>query len=383
MPKIALCSDSNGTTAYVSQPQLYLTLIASGLGFPNVANYSVSGQTSAQIKAQVQQAIADGASLVLINAGTNDFSQGYNQPAEPILANILANVSQMIGLCKAAGAQCVVMSPILPNTLTQVRRHVELGERLAALCLSQGVDYVPVVESMLAKFDGSNVTGWYTGADWHGTAIWHQFVADLVLTRQHGLASAPLPPATGILFDLVTTGANGSTAFTDASPFQRPITALGNAQIQGNKATFDGVGDALQIPDIAELAGASDFSIRAEDVTFNAANGVLFMQRQAPGDYLIFHTNAGSLLFQAIVASGVTPPLINATAVWTPTPGVQYASIEVRRIAGVISLFVNDAVLGSPINNAVALPNFAAPVTVAAATGGLNGMLRRMLITRT
>ncbi len=386
MPKIAFCGDSNMTTAYVTQAQLYTTLIAAGLGFTNSQSYAVSGQTSTQGKAQVTAAIAGGATEVWVDCITNDFSQGHDQPAEPIIAGALANYSWIIATCKTAGVRCVMQSPILPNTLAQVYRHLEFARRLDTLCQKEGVDYIPATEAMLRKFDGGDLTGWYAndGYGWHGSAVWHQFRADLVLTRQHSVAGVapPVPPPSGVIFDLSCVGTNGSSTFTDTSSFQRAVTALGGAQIQSNAAVLDTAGKALQVADIAELAGAQDFSIRAGDVTFNGASGLIVQQRQGAGDYLALHTYGGNLLFQVIVGSVVTPILINAVAAWAPVLGTEYASIEVRRVSGVISLLVNDAVVGTPVNNAVALPNFAAPVTIGAASGGLNGKLRRLTISR-
>lgn len=73
MKKLALCSDSNGTTAYVTSDQTYLSQIAASIGYTPV-NYSVSGYTAAQIKACVVQAISDGSDAIMIVAGTNNLS---------------------------------------------------------------------------------------------------------------------------------------------------------------------------------------------------------------------------------------------------------------------------------------------------------------------
>jgi hypothetical protein len=67
------------------------------------------------------------------------------------------------------------------------------------------------------------------------------------------------------ILDLRMTGANGSTSFVDSSSYNHPITAVGNAQIQGNELLLDGEGSHLiTAPNEVFALGASDFRVEGE-----------------------------------------------------------------------------------------------------------------------
>ena len=381
LKKFALCSDSNGTPHYVTTDQTYLAQIAAALGYTPV-NYSVSGYTSAQIKACVVQAIADGSNAIMIVAGTNNFSQGQLSPMQTVISTILADVGDAIALVKAAGRLCIVGSPIMPNDITQVHRHLELARQLEFKCAREGVAYIPIAERMLAWFDARALLtdvapNVYTTEGWHGLASWHAFVAGLVIERQLVSLSEPIT-----LFDLVTTGANGSTAFSDASMFMRAVTAVGSANIQSNAAVFDGTGDALTIADSNDFAiGAQNFSIEVK-ASVNSTNAVFLIQRQASGDYFIFDINSGKIRCQAL-SGGAIP--FNAQVNWSPSTGTPYA-VRVERKSGVVRFFVDGTFIGPATISTYSIPDYAAPLSIGAGDSmpagyGYNGSISGLKIT--
>jgi len=268
------------------------------------------------------------------------------------------------------------MSPILPNDITQTRRHIDLSMRLGQLCANQGVDFLPLTELMLQKFDGGDITGWYTPEGWHGYAVWHQFVADLVTRRQHSIVGS----SNTTLLDLQMQGADGSTMFIDSSPYARTITAIGNAHIQGNSAVFDGIGDALRIPDSNDFAfGNADWTIEAQ-VKFSVLGGIFLIQRSGTGDYFIFDYTGTNLRFQILLGSQI---LLDLQAAWSPVVGISY-KVKVAHKNNVYSLYVDDVQIGNSIPSSVGMPNYAAPLSVGAGDivpTGFNGSISSLKIT--
>lgn len=380
MAKFGLCSDSNGTPHYVTEGQTYLSIIASSLGFQPV-NYSVSGFTAAQIKAKVEQAIAENCQTIMIVAGTNNFSQNQLVPVHTVVNQIMADVVDSVAMVKAAGRRCIVGSPILPSDITQVYRHLELARRLEMMCAREGVMYIPITERMLTWFDGRALIGdvlanVYTTEGWHGLASWHAFVAGLVIERQLTVKADPV-----VLFDLRTVGMNGSTSFSDQSDFMRSVAVVGNTNIQNDAAVFDGFGDALIVPDSNDFCfGAKDFSISVT-AKVNSANAVFLIQRQAAGDYFIFDLNSGKIRCQALSASTIP---FNCQVDFVPAIGTEY-QIRVERRAGVVRFFVDGALAGPAILNAFSIPNYAAPLSIGAGDilppgSGFNGSISGLKI---
>jgi hypothetical protein len=80
------------------------------------------------------------------------------------------------------------------------------------------------------------------------------------------------------ILDLRMTGANGSSTFVDSSSYNHTITAVGDAQIQGNELLLDGEGSHLiTAPNEVFTLGTSDFRIEGEITYDSFPEGSVYM----------------------------------------------------------------------------------------------------------
>lgn len=376
MLKLALCSDSNGTNAYVIANQIYGKLIADHIG-ATFTNYSVSTKRSDEIISFVSSAISAGNDIIIINAGTNNFSQNYSADPNTVISAIVADVKTMIDNCQAANIKPIVMSPILPNDIQQFERHIELGNRLAYLCANEGVDYVPVAETMAAILDGGSPSWSWTVDGYHGLANWHLLVANLVINRQYAVSVLP-PSSPVVLLNIV----NG----IDTSTFSRAITLVGNTFVDSSPNAgflrFDGVNDRAILSDSADWAFSSDnFTIEIK-VKYNTLGGFLLIQRSGSGDYLLFYNDGTTTYFQ--VVSGTTI-ILNAQFTWVPSTGTVY-DLKLERIGTSFKFYVNGSQVGSTVTSSVSIPDYSAALSIGedsfSGSGDFNGWINNIKITR-
>ncbi len=350
MPTLALCSDSNGTNAYVTSAQIYGKLIADALGC-TFTNYSVSGYTSGQISTTVSTAISAGSDWIIACPGTNDFSQAVTSGAKihDVIKTLCDNVGTMCDNAIAAGKVLTVMSPIFPRTVMQIHE-LEAERAMWRVCSQKGVDFVPLATHMLNVFSNkqeTDITLYYTGADYHGTALWHSMVADLVIKRQHGAAVAP-PSGPAIIYQLA------SQVFAGA---------------------------AITTPDSPQFAiGTDKFSIEM-NIKYTTLGGFLTCQRSGVSNYVLFYNASGVTHFDVVNGS----VLANPSWSWSPVIGTTYA-IKLERIGNDFKFYVNGSQVSSTVTVAVSIPDYAAPLAIGGdyftGTGGLYGEITNLKITR-
>ena len=163
-------------------------------------------------------------------------------------------------------------------------------------------------------------------------------------------------------------GTDGSTVFTDSSPYARPITVGGNAQIDtaqsvfgGASGLFDGTGDYLTVADSADFAfGTGNFTMDWW-VRFNVVGTAVFYGQDSGADviYVQYQSSPSAMNLQIYASAALKVAL---TAPWTPVAGVNYHVALVRN-GSVFTFYVNGTSIGS-VTDSDAVPNIAAPVYI-------------------
>lgn len=114
-----------------------------------------------------------------------------------------------------------------------------------------GINIGAIIESVIPD----EPTQFVSGGIAIGGTIAVEFATEILVGGVQVGAIHGEPVSTlSLVFLLQMTGSNGSTTFTDLSSNQIPVTAYGNAQINGNELLTDGVGDYI-------LASGSAFGL--------------------------------------------------------------------------------------------------------------------------
>lgn len=155
-------------------------------------------------------------------------------------------------------------------------------------------------------------------------------------------------------------GTNGSSTFTDSSPFNRSFTArFGSPIISTEQSKFSGSSLKLNGSSSIFAADSSDLELLDSDFTFEffvyptaAPNGIWLVSRWESSNlaYQIYTTGSGKIAFDfrnsaggAIVSTGTTTIPINT---WTHIAIVRSGSSIKAYIEGVLDA-ANNAVTGS------------------------------------
>lgn len=191
-------------------------------------------------------------------------------------------------------------------------------------------------------------------------------------------------------------GQNGSTNFFDSSPYARPVTVYGDAQIStaqspfgGSSAAFDGTGDGLSVPDSADLNfGSSDFTLEVFGYlnSTSVVQTILTKRAAAGGNTSPFHiifNNAGSRFEFYSTSNGSTNDIANGASMGSAAINTWY-HIAVTRSGNSIRLFNTGTQVGSTITTSASLYSNSDTVRIGAQGNGtansLNGYLRQVRI---
>lgn len=150
------------------------------------------------------------------------------------------------------------------------------------------------------------------------------------------------PEFANVTFLLDTTGADGSTVFTDSSSLGHTITTLGDAQVTSNQLDCDGVGDFILTPKhVGFDLGAGDFCIEVwAAVRSNPSTGprplIAYWKTGGGLSWYLGFDNSNSLVFYYSLdgGSGVFTPASSGT-ITQVTP----QHFMVNRISGTLRLF--------------------------------------------
>ena len=154
------------------------------------------------------------------------------------------------------------------------------------------------------------------------------------------------------VLDLQFTGANGSTTFTDSSPYNATFTRTGTPTIQDNMGEFIADGDYIKAPQpVAGLWewGANDFEITGE-FKINSVGGYrgIICQRNVLGSAGTFSLfidadNSNNLRFH-VITSGGNKSVIHQTA---PSANTLH-TFKVARHGAYLRLWLNDVESTTP-----------------------------------
>lgn len=149
------------------------------------------------------------------------------------------------------------------------------------------------------------------------------------------------------------TGSNGSTTFTDESPWANTLTANGNAQIQSNKLELDGTGDYVSSPDSDrwELF-AVDYTIELFDVEFDVNTSLMTLMAHWTGlavgqswrfDY---RGDLATDILRLLALDNTATQFFDDSSAWTPTVATPY-DLCVERDGTTLRFYVNGTMLSS------------------------------------
>jgi hypothetical protein len=175
-----------------------------------------------------------------------------------------------------------------------------------------------------------------------------------------------LPPVTGSVSGVDTStvllmhadGTNGSTTFTDASSYARPLTAVNGAQVGTASPKFgSGAADfTASNTTYINVGNASDFNFGLQQFTieawgyftsFNSSDvDPILGQWTTPGFNFIFIIVSSRLEFH-YTTDGTTGTQIVVGAAFTPTINTWYHFAVDRDATGTTRIYVNGAVIAS------------------------------------
>lgn len=144
-------------------------------------------------------------------------------------------------------------------------------------------------------------------------------------------------------------GANLAQVITDSSTFGRTPTVSGNtqtrtAQFQFGTSSiyFDGTGDYMTYTGMPNISGdfVLDLWIRPDSVTAGQSR-VLFDNRTSSGDAqgFVLYCFATGVVFRSNATNLITSGVVLAANTW--------AYIKLRRVSGVVAMYVNGALIGT------------------------------------
>lgn len=178
------------------------------------------------------------------------------------------------------------------------------------------------------------------------------------------------------VLELLFNGANGSTTFTDSSPYNATFTWAGLPTIQDNMGEF--IADGYYIRATQPVAGlwewgANDFEITGE-FKINSVGGYrgIICQRNILGSagtfaLLIDADNSNKLRFQ-VVTSGGNKSVIHQTA---PAANTLY-TFKAARHGAYLRLWLNDVESTTPVYiGSETIPPAVTDITVGAVLGSL------------
>ena len=180
-------------------------------------------------------------------------------------------------------------------------------------------------------------------------------------------------------------GPNGSTDIVDASPSAHAVGLFGAVQISTAQAMFGGSsllfggGDRVQIPDSADWDfGTGDFSIEIA-LRFSAIYDTTTLLGNYPGWVVQYRPDSGGFVF------GVNNDKLKI-APFSPVLNTWYR-LGIRRVSGAMSIFVDEAPIGSPSAVSTDISGSVAPLLIGELYAGgyiqqFHGHMAHIRITR-
>lgn len=153
-------------------------------------------------------------------------------------------------------------------------------------------------------------------------------------------------------------GADGSTTIVDSSVYARPITRVGNVEIDTAHAKFGTSikfgGGYLKVPDSDDFALANSNKTFEGDFTFENILATQYFFYHSDGARIVYflwykNPSGANLISFQIYGSG---PAFVLSAPWTPTVGQKH-NIQLKRQDGVLYITIDGVVIAS---TAIATP---------------------------